>query len=197
MLQYISRTKSIRMTFFSGAVNACGAGWLHNPAHPNDPNTMYQIIASSVVNAPPSPYALRLLHAGAGNPRLLYVPENGKRSAPGLVSDTREDMLEVFGLDVDGRQREARRLMGRRNYVAVVAFDPALVSDAFNAGGESVYDHGHGAGEGKAGHAEARLSLAIDFMVQAERPPGGTVKYGPIVVPDVQMTVTGRGWQGF
>lgn len=200
MLQHISRTKGLRMTFLSGAVNACGAGWLHDPTQPGDPNTMYQIIASSIVNAPPSAYALRMLHAGAGGTggggKALYIPENGRRSVLGQPSDTREDMLEVFGLDVTGARREARRLMGRRNYVAVVAFDPALVQDAFQAGGESVYEHGHGASGGtKPTQARGRLSLAVDFMVQAEAgsPSGGTVKYGPIVVPDVQMASPYRG----
>ena len=43
--------------------------------------------------------------------------------------------MEIFAADVDGRQRELRRLMGRRNYLACVAFDPEVAQGAFGSGG--------------------------------------------------------------
>ena len=51
-LQGIARQKTIRMTFISGAVNLCGAGLVHDPSHPSDHKTMYQLISSPIVNTP-------------------------------------------------------------------------------------------------------------------------------------------------
>jgi len=172
-LQGIAHNKSLRMTFLSGDVNCCGAGILHDPTHPQDHKTMYQIISSSVVNAPPAGYVLRLLH----NNKPLYVPANGHRSTH-QVSDTKEDMMEIFGQDVDGRSREMKRLMGRRNYVAAVAFDPEVVGGNF--GGQT--PGGMGSGKGGGG----RLSLAVDFMVQNEGVYGSPMKYGPVVIPSLE-----------
>ena len=116
-LQGISHSRQIRMTFLSGAVKCCGAGLVHDPSHPSDHKTMYQIISSAVVSAPPPSYVLKLLHSSN---KPLYVPANGHRSTH-VVSDTKEDMMEVFAQDSGGREREQKRLMGRRNYVACVA----------------------------------------------------------------------------
>lgn len=102
-------------------VNLCGAGLVHDPSRPSDHKTMYQIISSSIVNVPPPSYVLRLLH----NNRPLYVPANGHRSTH-QVSDTKEDMMEIFAVDVDGRPREWKRLMGRRNYGVGCIFDPEM-----------------------------------------------------------------------
>lgn len=155
------------MTFLSGAVNVCGAGLVHDPAHPSDHKTMYQLISSPVVNAPPSAYILKLLH----NDKPLYIPQNGKRSIPMQPSDTKEDMLELFQTDVNGQARDLRRLMARRNYVALVAYDPGTVQGTF--------------GQTEAGQA-GRLSLAADFMVQGDVAFGNVVKYGPVIIPSLE-----------
>lgn len=170
-LQGIAHNKSLRMSFLSGDVNACGAGLVHDPSHPQDHKTMYQIITSPVVNAPPSSYVLRLLH----NSKPLYVPANGHRSTH-APSDTKEDMMEIFSQDVTGAPREMKRLMGRRNYVACVAFDPEIVQGAFG----SVPQTPGGSQQG------GRLSLAIDFMVQGDGVYAGAVKYGPVIVPSLE-----------
>ncbi|KAM0802560.1 hypothetical protein BDR22DRAFT_802956 [Usnea florida] len=171
-LQSISHQKSIRMTFLSGAVDCCGAGIVHDPAKPSDHKTMYQLISASVVNTPPPSYVLKLLHASQ---KPLYIPQNGHRSnnAP---SDTKEDMMEIFAAEPDGRQRDMRKLMGRRNYVAIVAYDPEVVTGTFGQ------TNMHGTATGK-------LSLAVDFMVQTD---AGTIggpgvsKYGPVIVPNLE-----------
>jgi PhoD related phosphatase len=156
------------MTFLSGAVGSCGAGLVHDPAHPQDHKTMYQIITSPVVNAPPNAYILRLLH----NNKPLYVPANGHRTT-NQPSDTKEDMMEIFGQDVTGAPREWKRLMPRRNYVACVAFDPEVVGGSF--------------GQTTPGSGGGKLSLAIDFMVQGEGVYAGPVKYGPVIVPSLEF----------
>ncbi|CRG87916.1 putative protein YGR266W [Talaromyces islandicus] len=168
-LQGIAKQKSVRMTFLSGAVNVCGAGLVHDPSHPSDHKTMYQLITAPVVNTPPSAYILKLLH----NNKPLYVPANGQRSTPSQPSDTKEDMLELFQTDVTGQPREYRRLMGRRNYVAIVAYDPEVVSGTF---GQTDMQRGAG-----------KLSLAADFMVQGEGAYGSVVKYGPVIVPNLEF----------
>lgn len=86
-------------------------------------------------------------------------------------------MMEIFTQDVNGQPREMRRLMGRRNYVACVAYDPEIVNGNFGAtvGG----GHGMGMGGGK-------LSLAVDFMVQGEGVYGVPMKYGPVIIPSVE-----------
>ena len=129
---------------------------------------MYQIISSSVVNVPPSNYVMRLLH----NNRPLYVPQNGHRTnnAP---SDTKEDMMEIFTQDVNGAQREMKRLMPRRNYVACVSFDPEIVNGTF--------------GKAVPGQGGKKMSLAVDFMVQNEGAYGAAVKYGPVIIPSLEF----------
>ncbi|EME79935.1 uncharacterized protein MYCFIDRAFT_204389 [Pseudocercospora fijiensis CIRAD86] len=169
-LQGISHNKSLRMTFLSGSVNSCGAGLVHDPQHPSDHKTMYQLITSSIVNAPTPSYILRMLH----NNKQLYIPANGHRSQIGVQSDTKEDMMEIFAADVDGRPREHRRLMGRRNYLACVAYDPEVVQGAF-----------HPQTPGQQPQGAGRLSLAADFMVQNDGAFGQPMKYGPVIIPSL------------
>ncbi|KAK4992604.1 hypothetical protein LTR50_000937 [Elasticomyces elasticus] len=167
-LQGIAHNKSLRMTFFSGSVNCCGAGLVHDPSHPSDHKTMYQVIASSVVNAPPSSYVLRMLH----NSKPLYIPANGHRSTPSMPTDTKEDMMEIFTADINGAPREMKRLMARRNYVVCVAYDPEIVQGTF--------------GQVSPGRGGGKLSLAVEFMVQGESAYGMPVKYGPVIVPSLE-----------
>ncbi|RMZ77086.1 hypothetical protein DV737_g4573, partial [Chaetothyriales sp. CBS 132003] len=168
-LQGISHQRSIRFTFISGAVNTCGAGLVHDPSHPSDHKTMYQLISSSVVNTPPPSYVLKLLNSN----KPLYIPVNGTRSTPSVPTDTKEDMLEIFTHDVTGQPTHNRRLMARRNYVAVVCYDPEVVNGAFGAPAD-------------VNRPPGRLSLAADFLVQGEGAYGNVVKFGPVVIPSLE-----------
>lgn len=171
-LQGIAQDKGIRMTFLSGGVNACGAGLVHDPSHPSDAKTMYQVITSPIVAAPQNGYVLKMLH----NNKTLYVPRNGQRSTH-EVSDTKEDMMEIFHNDASGAPREQRRLMGRRNYLAVVAYDPdAVAAAAGGMGAPQLAPEQMGL---------ARLSLAVDFVVQGDGAFTATTKYGPVIVPNL------------
>lgn len=164
-----------------------GAGLVHDPSKPSDHKTMYQLISSPVVNAPPASYVLKLLHSSQ---KPLYVPLNGHRST-NAPSDTKEDMMEIFTQEPDGRPREMRKLMGRRGYVAIVAYDPETVTNAF--GGSQVGS----SYLGKDQQSHRRLSLAVDFMIQADAAPGASVgagqgvsavsKYGPVIVPSLEF----------
>lgn len=82
--------------------------------------------------------------------------------------------MEIFQTDVTGQPREYRKLMGRRNYAAVVAYDPEAVSAAY---GQQTNGMGHGAG---------KLNLAVDFMVQGEGLYPTVAKYGPVIVPSLE-----------
>ncbi|KAI9731044.1 MAG: hypothetical protein M1834_005507 [Cirrosporium novae-zelandiae] len=194
-LQGIAHQKALRITFLSGAVNACATGLLHDPSHPQDHKTMYQLIASAVVNTPPPSYVLKLLTQNS-NKGGLYVPLNAHRSQPGVPSDTKEDMLEIFkganellgGLPPSssshpgggGGSGASPKIMGRRNYVAMCAYDPEVVTSTF---GRTDMSRGGG-----------KLSLAADFVVQGDQGAGfasgmgmGVVKFGPVVVPGLEF----------
>ena len=118
---------------------------------------------------------MKMLH----EQRVLYVPQNGHRSTSQAVSDTKEDMMEIFQTDVNGTIREYKRLMGRRNYVAIVAYDPDNIP--------AMADVNTGNVVGGAGFSQGKLSLAVDFMVQGEGAYGGPVKYGPVVIPCLEF----------
>lgn len=133
---------------------------------------MYQIISSPVVGAPANGYMLKLLH----NNRLLYVPQNGHLSTH-EASDTKEDMMEIFQLDASGAMREYKKLMNRRNYVAVVAYDP----DSIAAGGSVA------ATPGGAQQGLCKLSLAVDYVVQGDGGYSTPTKYGPVIIPHLEF----------
>ncbi|KAK6063476.1 FSO1-like protein (WW domain-containing protein) [Seiridium cupressi] len=171
-LQGIAQQKGIRMTFLSGDVNCGGAGLVHDPAHPSDHKTMYQIITSPIVAAPASNYILKLLHSN----KSYYVPANGQKSNH-EVSDTKEDMMEIFHTDASGSPRELKKLMGRRNYVSFLAYDPeAIPGTQYSAS----VANGHSQGLSK-------LSLAVDYVVQGDGAFTTPTKYGPVIVPHLEF----------
>ncbi len=138
---------------------------------------MYQIIASPVVAAPASNYLLKMLH----NNKLLYVPQNGHKSTH-EVSDTKEDMMEIFHTDASGAAREHKKLMARRNYAAIVAYDPDVIA-AGAAGGQG---YAASVASGNSGGL-SKLSLAVDFVVQGDGAFSATTKYGPVIVPHLEF----------
>jgi hypothetical protein len=179
-LQGIAQQKGIRMTFLSGDVNAAGAGLVHDPTHPGDHKTMYQIITSSIVAAPQSSYVLKMLH----NQKSLYVPKNGQKSNH-EVSDTKEDMMEIFHTDASGSARELKKLMGRRNYATFVAYDHealAQLQAGFANPGLVPQQQQQQQQQGLS-----KLSLAVDFVVQGDGAYQATTKYGPVIVPHLEF----------
>lgn len=153
-------------------VNCGGAGLVHDPAHPSDHKTMYQIITSPIVAAPASGYILKMLHSN----KSYYVPQNGQKSNH-EVSDTKEDMMEIFHTDASGSPRELKKLMGRRNYVSFMAYDPeAIPGTQYSAS----VANGHSQGLSK-------LSLAVDYVVQGDGGFTTPTKYGPVIVPHLEF----------
>lgn len=147
---------------------------------------MYQIITSPIVASPSSNYILKMLH----NQKLLYVPANGHKSTH-EVSDTKEDMMEIFHTDASGAARELKKLIGRRNYAACVVYDPDTLNGAA-AAGASTYAHSiAGSGSGGSGGGSSaglnKLSLAVDFVVQGDGQFTAPTKYGPVIVPHLEF----------
>ncbi|KAI1341557.1 hypothetical protein F5Y15DRAFT_360201 [Xylariaceae sp. FL0016] len=171
-LQGIANQKGIRMTFLSGDVNAAGAGLVHDPSHPSDHKTMYQIITSPIVAAPAAHYILKMLHSNKAH----YVPANGQKSTH-EVSDTKEDMMEIFHTDASGSPRELKKLMGRRNFITAVAYDPEAIPGTQYAVGAT--QNGNG--------GLSKLSLAVDFVVQGDGAFTTPTKYGPVIVPHLEF----------
>lgn len=84
--------------------------------------------------------------------------------------------MEIFQVDATGAQNVSnKRLMAKRGYVAVVAYDPEAVNQGF---GRTPGQQGSG-----------KLSLAADFLVQSDNSYGGAgvMKYGPVVIPSLEF----------
>ncbi|KAF9354545.1 hypothetical protein BGX34_010951 [Mortierella sp. NVP85] len=104
-LQEFSNTRRIRVTFLSGDVHCAGVGRFTSKLEPErDPQLMYQIISSAIVNEPPPEGVIKLLHFQDK----VHVLE-------GRVK-TYEDMYPIFTNDVDGRPLQMDKLLPRRNY---------------------------------------------------------------------------------
>ena len=82
--------------------------------------------------------------------------------------------MEIFQTEPDSRPREYKKLMGRRNYIAGVAYDPEAAAGMYNGGSD-------------AGPGSGKLSLAIDFMCQSDGAHSGVSKYGPVIVPCLEF----------
>jgi hypothetical protein len=132
---------------------------------------MYQVITSPIVAAPASNYFLKLLH----NQKALYVPQNSQKSNH-EVSDTKEDMMEIFHTDASGSARELKKLMGRRNYVAITALDSDVIAAQQYPGSVA---------NGQQGLM--KLSLAIDYVVQGDGAFTAPTKYGPVYIPQLDF----------
>jgi hypothetical protein len=140
---------------------------------------MYQLITSPIVAQPANNYILKLLH----NNKLLYVPSNGQKSTH-EATDTKEDMMEIFHTDASGSSRELKKLMGRRNYIACIAYDPEVIQQqqAGFSSGMSIINGGTQQNQGLS-----KVSLAVDFVVQGDGAFTSPTKYGPVIVPHLEF----------
>lgn len=108
--------------------------------------------------------------------RTLYVPANGQKTT-NAVSDTKEDMIEVFRNEANGVPREMKKLMGRRNYVIFMPFDPEEINGVNHSANSSVE---------RLNQKLKKLSLAVEFIVQDEGCVNSTSKYGPVIIPGLE-----------
>lgn len=138
---------------------------------------MYQVITSPIVAAPQSNYVLKMLH----NQKTLYVPQNGQKSTH-EVSDTKEDMMEIFHNDASGAARELKKLIGRRNYVAFVGYD----QDAMAQQNQTPFSPNPSLATSSQ-QGLSKLSLAVDFVVQGDGAYTAPTKYGPVIIPHLEF----------
>ena len=117
------------------------------------------------------------------NQKTLYVPQNGKKSTH-EVSDTKEDMMEIFHTDASGAARELKKLMGRRAYAAFMAYDQEAVS---NMNQTPFSPHPGISSQGLQQPGMSKLSIAVDFVVQGDGAYTATTKYGPVIVPHLEF----------
>ena len=73
---------------------------------------MPNIISSAIVNAPP--------------PDTLADVLNKRNKVHHLDADTDEDMIPIFTHDVNGKPRNNKRLLNRRNWCSIRQYDPDM-----------------------------------------------------------------------
>ncbi|KAI9794165.1 MAG: hypothetical protein M1816_006090 [Peltula sp. TS41687] len=114
-LQHLAAEKSVRITILSGDVHQAAIGQFYsNPkleiAKDKDHRYMPNVISSAIVNAPP--------------PEVLSDVLNKRNRVHHLDVDTDEDMIPMFPHDVDGKLRNNKRLLPRRNWCSIREYNP-------------------------------------------------------------------------
>ncbi|KAF5871611.1 uncharacterized protein Bfra_008634 [Botrytis fragariae] len=117
-LQDLAAEKSVRITILgSGDVHLGAIGQFYsNPKlkipKDHDYRYMTNIISSAIVNAPP--------------PDMLADILNKRNKVHHFDANTDEDMIPIFTHDVDGKPRNNKRLLNRRNWCSIREYNPAL-----------------------------------------------------------------------
>lgn len=158
-LQGLAARTATRLTILGGDVHLAAVGrFASHPAieEPKDPKLMLNVISSAIVNQPPSSKLADFLN---------------RRSKIHRLPGTKEDMMPLFDVDVDGSSRNNKRLLPRRNWCGISA------TNATN-----------GITNGAASKNEVKSNLEIVLHVEidshdAER---GTRDY-PFSVPALHM----------
>jgi hypothetical protein len=114
-LQRVAATKSVRITFLSGDVHLAAIGqFFSNPTLgiPKDRDHRYMpnVISSAIVNSPPGDMLADVL--------------NKRNKVHHLDEFTDENMIGVFHTDVDGKPRNNKTLLPRRNWCSIRDYAP-------------------------------------------------------------------------
>ena len=114
-LQDLSAEKSVRITILGGDVHLAAIGQFYsNPKLrvPKDKDHRYMpnVISSAIVNTPP--------------PELMADILNKRDKVHELNKYTAEDMIPMFTHDVDGKRRNNKRLLPRRNWCSIREYHP-------------------------------------------------------------------------
>ncbi|KAI9886399.1 MAG: hypothetical protein M1823_001788 [Watsoniomyces obsoletus] len=114
-LQQLAAEKSVRVTILGGDVHLAAVGQFYStpslgiPKH-HDHRYMPNIISSAIVNAPP--------------PEMLADVLNKRNKVHHLDIHTDEDMIPLFTHDVDGKVRNNKCLLPRRNWCSIREYVP-------------------------------------------------------------------------
>ncbi|ANB14711.1 hypothetical protein AWJ20_2318 [Sugiyamaella lignohabitans] len=109
-MQAFSKSTGVRITILGGDVHLAGVGRFYSrkPVPPEkDYRHMLNIISSAIVNTPP--------------PDKLADFLNKRNKIHHFGSDTDEDMVKIFPVDVDNSHRNNDRLLPRRNWCSIIA----------------------------------------------------------------------------
>jgi hypothetical protein len=114
-LQDLSAEKSVRITILGGDVHLAAIGQFYsNPKLrvPKDKDHRYMpnVVSSAIVNTPP--------------PELMADVLNKRNRVHVLNPYTVEDMIPMFMHDVDGKWRNNKRLLPRRNWCSIREYQP-------------------------------------------------------------------------
>ncbi|KAF2482339.1 hypothetical protein BDY17DRAFT_251872, partial [Neohortaea acidophila] len=109
-LQELAAEKSVRITILGGDVHLGAVGQFYTPkkfgiSKDRDHRYMPNVISSAIVNTPP--------------PNVMADVLNRRNKVHHLDSETDEDMIPMFDVDVDGSKRNNKCLLPRRNYCTI------------------------------------------------------------------------------
>jgi hypothetical protein len=116
-LQDLAAEKSVRITILGGDVHLAAIGQFYSNARlkiPKDRDHRYipNVISSAIVNTPP--------------PEMMGDVLNKRNKVHHLDEFTDEDMIPMFTHDVDGRSRNNKRLLPRRNWCSIREYHPGV-----------------------------------------------------------------------
>lgn len=116
-LQDLAAEKSVRITILGGDVHLAAIGQFYsNPklGIPKDKDHRYMpnVISSAIVNTPP--------------PDMMADILNKRNKIHHLDAETDEDMIPLFTQDVDGKKRNNKCLLPRRNWCSIREYNPDL-----------------------------------------------------------------------
>ena len=117
-LQELAAEKSIRVTILGGDVHLAAIGQFYSSPQLNIPKDrdhryMPNVISSAIVNTPPPELMADILNK---RDKKHYVEKEHK--------ETLEDMIPMFTHDVDGKNRNNKRLLPRRNWCSIREYHP-------------------------------------------------------------------------
>ncbi|KAI9932852.1 hypothetical protein MW887_009104 [Aspergillus wentii] len=120
-LQDLAAEKSVRVTILSGDVHLAAIGQFNsNPkldlAKDKDYRYMPNVISSAIANQPETEMVSDMLNK---RNRVHHVDTN-----------TDEDMIPIFTQDVDGKPRNNKRLLPRRNWCSIREYQPGFTPPA-------------------------------------------------------------------
>ncbi|KAL8993168.1 MAG: hypothetical protein Q9169_006554, partial [Polycauliona sp. 2 TL-2023] len=118
-LQELAAEKSIRVTILGGDVHLAAIGQFYsspkmNLAKDQDHRYMPNVISSAIVNTPPPDLMADVLNK---RDKKHYLDKGDNKS-------TLEDMIPMFTHDVDGKGRNNKRLLPRRNWCSIREYHP-------------------------------------------------------------------------
>ena len=117
-LQELAAEKSIRVTILGGDVHLAAVGQFYSSpklslSKDRDHRYMPNVISSAIVNTPPPELMADILNK---RDKKHYVEKDEK--------ETLEDMIPMFTHDVDGKSRNNKRLLPRRNWCSIREYHP-------------------------------------------------------------------------